>query len=144
MNRREFVRGTLVAAALPAIPGLPVAATRAAPAAVNPFTYAWSAHYASLSRSVSAEALARRFALPPETAGAIFSRLQAAGIVSAPNAMGVAQVTRRFARPPVVAQPLETAKSALRKVVDGIAEEDEVEAEEAPVPEEATDSFTND
>lgn len=141
MNRRDFVRGAVAAGAVPALPGLPVAAkTGAAPAAINPFTYAWSAHYASLSRSISAEALARRFALPPDAAGAIFQRLQAAGIVSAPNAVGVAQVTRRFARPPVVARPVEAVKKAARKAIEDFSEADEAE-KEIPVSEE---DFTND
>ena len=142
MNRREFARRALAAASVPLLPALPAASAAASTAAptvaINPFTYAWSAHYASVSRSVSAEALARRFALSPDAAGAIFQRLQTAGIVSAPNALGMAEVSRSFARPKVVAKPLTSLKQAARKGMDAL---EALDPEEEDAAEDAA-SFT--
>ena len=80
-----------------------------------------------MSSSLSAEALARRFALSGEAAEAIFLRLQSAGIVSAPNAMGVAQVTRAFARPPVVPRPVESIAKRLKDLAQDAPEADAAE-----------------
>ena len=91
MNRREFTRSLAALGLAPALPALPATAA-AAPAAqaYTPYMYGLGAHMARSTGLCSAEMLSRQLALPPAAARAMQAQLMRSGIITAPNAAGVA------------------------------------------------------
>lgn len=91
MNRRDFAKSLAALGLAPALPSLPAAAAPApAAAAFTPYMYGLGAHLARSTGGCSAAILARKLSLAPAAAQAMQAQLLRQGIVTAPNAAGLA------------------------------------------------------
>jgi hypothetical protein len=140
MNRRDFNIRLAALGATPLAPALPATAATA-PATLSGkalMHYPWAARYARVHDACSPDRLARVFRLAPETAGQIFAKLQADGVISAPGLTGIARATNpinldlQFS--PSTAQSTRTALSKrLKKALSEKRETVVSEADEPPV-----------
>jgi hypothetical protein len=96
MHRRNFLQMTLGTAAVGMLP-LP-AMTAPVVQAARPMTYAWAVAIAHAQAKVSEGALVSQLGVTPETARATMARLLERGIISAPDAGGVARAVAPMLR----------------------------------------------
>lgn len=145
MHRRNFLQMTLGTAAVGMLP-LP-AMTAPAVQTARPMTYAWAVAIAHAQAKVSEGALVSQLGVTPETARATMARLLERGVISAPDAGGIARAVAPMLRSvplPGMRAVASVARAAnatdapraadvLRHIGDGLAED----ADDAPVtPEE--------
>ncbi len=93
MNRREFTRSLAAIGLTPALPSLPSQAMAAPAPAFTPYMYGLGAHMARSTGLCSVEMLSQKLALPPAAAGAMQAKLIRSGVITAPNAAGLAMAT---------------------------------------------------
>ncbi len=115
MNRREFTKSLAALGLAPALPGLPTAAAaKATEAAFTPYMYGLGAHLARSTGGSSAAILAKKLQLAPAAAQAMQAQLLRQGIVTAPNAAGLAIASEPYM------QGAKLIKTALGSNPDGI------------------------
>lgn len=97
MNRREFTRSLAALGLAPALPVLPAAAASTpAKVAFTPYMYGLGAHLARSSGRCSVAMLVQKLRLAPEVAQAMQAQLLRHGIITAPNAAGLAAAAQPY------------------------------------------------
>ncbi|MEO3415489.1 hypothetical protein AAFO92_12605 [Roseovarius sp. CAU 1744] len=97
MNRRDFTRSLAALSLAPLAPSLPAIAAAPVPAPTfTPYMYGLAAHLARSTGLCSVGMLSQQLAVSPATARAMQAQLIRSGVISAPNAAGMAVAARPY------------------------------------------------
>ncbi|MFK7939809.1 MAG: hypothetical protein AB8B82_10540 [Roseovarius sp.] len=149
MNRRDFTKSLAALGLAPALPGLPAAAASARAAApFTPYMYGLGAHLARSTGGSSAAILAKKLSLAPQAAHAMQAQLLRQGIVTAPNAAGLAIASEPYMQGArlmraAIGSGTDGLKSTARKWLDAQIEDQSDEDEQDDIPPQSTSDDTS-
>ncbi len=125
MNRRDFAKSLAAVGLVPALPALPAATAAAAAPAYTPYMFGLGAHMARTTGHCSSAMLAQKLGLSSGAANAMQAQLMRTGIITAPNAAGLAAAAQPYMSSASLAQSsLSGAAKFARRLVRKAAESD--------------------
>ena len=127
MKRRSFLKGATAVSMAPSAP-VRAAATAARPV-VSDYMLSVASFHAQIHGSATPAALGRALGIGPEAAKAVQRRLVREGLLSAPDAAGLARLNDPFAQ--VRRAPLKRLREWIGRIADAPAPEAEAETPEA-------------
>ena len=129
MNRRDFFHSLAALGLTPAISGLPTPVAAAPAPAFTPYMYGLGAHMARSTGLCSAQMLSQKLALSPSAARAMQAQLIRSGVITTPNAAGIAVATEPYMatiRFKTAATALgKTARRYVRPIIDAGPSDDD-------------------